>query len=171
MLSTSTSAAAIVRPLPDPRRSYLKIKIVSLAAEARLIRAEENRWFLTADGARVSRKEQRAAAEEIPATAENRTARRLSRSWLRNGVHRTGLRTHRLCVVRPEARAALLAYGFIRGRRYRQIEATAVVPPNWKRVYELVQRYGLVMADIKARFETWSAEKPASPLRATPRRV
>ena len=118
--ATAPAIAKTPRPLPDPRRTYLKIKIVSLAAEARLIRAEERRW---------------------PGPSQ----------------HRIGLRSHRLAIVRVEARAALLAYGFIRGRRYRQLEATAIAAPNWKRVYELVTKYGPVTADLKARFEAWVA--------------
>lgn len=88
-------------------RVYLKVKIKSLAAEARIIRAEERK---------------------LP------------------GPHatRTGLHLHRVNEVRREARAALLAYGFLRGRWYEQIEGPGTdrdaVP--WQRVLQLANKYG-----------------------------
>lgn len=84
---------------------YLKIKIMSLAAEARIIRAEEKKW----PGEHVAR---------------------------------IGLHEHRIHSVRPEARHALLAYGFLRGRSYRQLERTAAQPPDWERVGQLIEKFG-----------------------------
>lgn len=60
-----------------------------------------------------------------------------------------GLRFHRLG-IKPEIRAALLAYGFLRGVPYRCIENAprylkapySKVGPNWKRVSELLVKYG-----------------------------
>lgn len=60
---------------------------------------------------------------------------------------------HRLYVIRPEQRAALLAYGLIRGVPYRDIEAKHRVEfqegngwvenePDWKRVEALIRKYG-----------------------------
>jgi len=87
-------------------KTYLKIKIKSLAEEARIIRREEKRFP----------------------------------GW--HGT-RTGLYLHRVQVVRREARAALLAYGFLRGRRYERIEAKRRgEEPDWRRVTQLVQKYG-----------------------------
>ena len=85
-------------------RAYLKIKIKSLADEARSIRAEE----LKHPGGDV----------------------------------RTGLYLHRINVVRPEARAAQLAYAYLRNKRYRQIEATCQIAPNRKRILDLACKYG-----------------------------
>lgn len=48
---------------------------------------------------------------------------------------------HRTIVVRKEARAALLAYAFLRGKTYRSCEAMTETLPNWKRVEELVVKY------------------------------
>jgi len=86
-------------------KTYLKIKIKSLAAEARIIRQEEKKWPGTSDV-------------------------------------RTGLHLHRVNEVRREARVALLAYGFIRGRAYEAIEFNAAVEPDWSRVAVLASRYG-----------------------------
>lgn len=52
------------------------------------------------------------------------------------------LRHHHIHEARPEARAALLAYGFIRGRAYHQIERDAKTAPNWDRVGDLVRKFG-----------------------------
>jgi hypothetical protein len=94
--------------------TYLKIKIKSLAAEAKIIRLEEGRW---------------------PGT-----------STVRHGLHE-----HRIHEVRSEARAALLAYGYLRGRRYAQLEAPiGNDAPNrrqtnaidWIKVAKLVAKFG-----------------------------
>ena len=97
----------IGRTIPA-RRIHLKIKIVSLSAEARLIRKEERRW---------------------PGESE----------------HRTTLYLHRTRDVRREGRSALIAYGFLRGRAYRQIEPSNRGDrpgPHWSRVVDLVAKYG-----------------------------
>jgi hypothetical protein len=109
---------------------YLKIKIMSLTAEARIIRAEEKKW---------------------------------------PGEHdaRLGLHRHRVHEVRPEARHALLAYGFLRGRDYRQLEFKAARAPDWDRVQKLVEKFGAATkADlpiVAQRFAQWrdAAMQPA----------
>jgi hypothetical protein len=109
-------------------KTYLKIKIVSLAAEARLIRREERRY----------------------------RGPKWGPSPVRLGLHR-----HRIHEVRPEARHALLAYGFLRGRSYRQIESRAGCVPNWDRVQDLILKYGEVAEADRAttiqRFAEWQS--------------
>ncbi len=85
-------------------RTYLKVKIKSLAAEAKIIRLETKR------------------------------AKRAS--------IRDGLALHRKGAVRFEARHTHLAYGFLRGREYRQIEQKAHTPPDWDKVRRMIERYG-----------------------------
>ena len=101
---------------------YLKIKIMSLAAEARIIRTEEKKW-----------------PGEHPA---------------RHGLHR-----HRMHEVRSEARHALLAYGFLRGRTYRRLENKAARAPDWDRVQKLAEKFGATAkADlpmVAQRFAQW----------------
>ncbi len=120
--------------------AYLKIKLKSLAAEAVIIREEEKKYRFerTADG-------------EMKPSAEGSLRRQIF--W--------GLREHRIKDVREESRSASLAYGFLRGRRYRQIEATSYVAPNWKRVETLVLKYahGAEAGDLKRKFEIWKSEK------------
>ena len=86
------------------KRTYLKVKIKSLAAEAKIIRTEEKR------------------------------ARR-------PGLRR-GLEDHRKGIVRTEARHTHLAYGFIRGREYHQMESSTHETPNWEKVRKMVEKYG-----------------------------
>lgn len=99
---------------------YLKIKIISLADEARRIRAEEKRH---------------------PGGSDTRN----------------GLYLHRINDVRKEARSALLAYGFLRGRTYTQIEPKSYTEPNWKRIATLVQKYG--NASDGQRLKAWAEVK------------
>lgn len=109
--------------------TYLKMKIMSLAAEGRIIRYEEKRHW--------------------PGPSDMRRA----------------LHEHRLNVVRPEARAALLAYGYLRHRRYTQIEAKAYSQPNWTRAAQIASKFGGVKVDadtlIAWAFETAASSKAA----------
>lgn len=93
------------------RREMLRVKIKSLADEARIIRREERR---ACKPGRVY----------APLQAE---------LWL-----------HRVRDVRSEARATLLAYGFIRGRTLTQMEGEKSKPSDyiWKRVKTMLQKYG-----------------------------
>lgn len=112
-------------------RVYLKIKVMSLASEARIIRREEKRWPGPSD-------------------------------------QRTGLHLHRIHAVRPESRAAHLAYGFLRGRAYRQMEATCRREPDWNKVQHLAIRYGDGDKNaLSRRIAEWiEAAKAAAPLAA-----
>lgn len=85
-------------------RIYLKVKIKSLAVEAKIIRNEE---------------------------------KRCKSSSLREGLYR-----HRIDVVRKEARHTLLAYGFLRGLSYKDMEPNAKVAPDWNKVRKMVEKYG-----------------------------
>lgn len=110
---------------------YLKVKIKSLAAEARIIRHEELKF----PNARLMRKMQ--WAQPIGG---------------RDNPTYQGLHIHRVAIVRPEARAALLAYGFLRGRSYRAIEAKCYQEPDWFNVLKIARRFGTVIDD---EFKAW----------------
>ena len=84
-------------------RIYLKVKIKSLAEEAKIIRREE---------------------------------RKIENQDFRNGLHR-----HRVVDVRKEARATLIAYGYLCGKTYKQLEPNATKPLDWSKVKSMVQRY------------------------------
>jgi hypothetical protein len=98
---------------------YLKIKIMSLAAEAQIIRQQTKRF--RGDDPR-----------------------------------HTGLYRHRLDAVRPEARSAQLAYGFLRGRTYAQLENWCHEGPDWKRIEQLILKYGQDDSRVLAQqFAAW----------------
>jgi hypothetical protein len=100
-------------------KTYLKIKIMSLAAETRIVRREEKRWPGASD--------------------------------VRNGLHR-----HRIVEVRREARSACLAYGFLRGRDYKALEARPGTKPDWTRVERLALKYAASDArETRQRFAAW----------------
>lgn len=52
------------------------------------------------------------------------------------------LREHHVHVVRKEARHSQLAYAFLRGREYHEVEARCDVPPDFVKVAELIERFG-----------------------------
>jgi hypothetical protein len=88
-------------------RTYLKVKVKSLADEARIIRKEIKK-------------------ARLPSI-------------------KNGLRSHNVNVVRKEARHTLLAYGFLRGRSYQEMESSlksSTLPPDWDKVRKMVQKYG-----------------------------
>ena len=115
------------------RRKFLKIKLKSLAEEARIIRHEERKL--------------RCKPSPHYDCTENQSVR-------------NELRNHRLRVVRPEARATHIAYGFLRGRSYRQLERlpkdrkpSFLEGPKWDRVEAMVKKYGK-LGDI-AKLKEW----------------
>lgn len=55
---------------------------------------------------------------------------------------RATLRQHRIEDVRQEQRSSLLAYGYIRGKAYCELEANARTAPSHKRVAQLVKTFG-----------------------------
>ena len=61
----------------------------------------------------------------------------------KNKGQRRRLREHRILVVRKECRAASLAYGFLRGSNYFDIERKVHENPDKNRVKDLVKKYCL----------------------------
>jgi hypothetical protein len=144
-------------------KTYLKVKIKSLADEARTIKAEERKW-LQLDYVEVEAENPKTGALEkrtLKFSRRKRTAEQLTRCEL-GDPHPLffGLRHHRIHVVRPEARAANIAYGFLRGRDYQRIENKAHEAPNWKRVEELVAKFGA--GDRRVVMQQFAAWKDAA---------
>lgn len=94
----------------------LKVKIKSLADEARVIRLEEKRAMRRGRDAKLSR------------FADPELQRHL---W-----------QHRTVDLRGEQRSALLAYAFLRGRPYAAAEPKAATPPDWERVRRIAEKFG-----------------------------
>lgn len=95
---------------------FLKVKVKTLAAEARIIRFEERR----------------------------------SHGQLRNDLH-----SHRVHVLRREARATLLAYGYARGKTYASMEGSPRSVPDWDRVERMIKKY----SQLKQSIEEWKNEQ------------
>lgn len=112
-------------------KEYLKIKCVSLAAEARLIRREEQ----------IANAKKRDYASVQKSGAANHFA-----------AVEIGLKDHRRIDVRREARVANIAYGFAKGKEYSEIEKFSWSQPNWDRVKTLALRYG---RKPKEDYEAW----------------
>jgi len=102
-------------------KNYLRVKVLSLAAEAKIIRKEQNYRHRQRDHAIANGYGERVAEYHDKV--------------------RAGLHEHRVTVVRNESRVANIAYGFLRGREYYEIEQYCYTTPNWKRVEELVMKY------------------------------
>lgn len=131
-------------------RVHLKVKIKTLAAESRIIRHQELRF-----------KEKPRLVPPDASVAEKRLARKRRRNLSdRQRAVRSSLHFHRTIVVRREARASLLAYGFLRGRTYKAMEATCREKPPWKRIEELVKRFG--DDDLRDRMQRFSEWKDAA---------
>lgn len=109
----------------------LKVKVKSLAAEARIIRDEERK-----------------------------IKSRLGKGPHKSDAHQhkdkdtlASLQNHRRGVVRHEQRHSLLAYGFLRGVAYRRMEPTCRVEPDWGKVLKMVERFGGKGKDNE--FKSW----------------
>lgn len=112
---------------------YLKIKIKSLALEAETIRREEKKY-------KTHYEYLNALVTDVDRNAFNEAEVLIRRDATLNT--RITLHEHRVNHVRKEARAALLAYGFLNGRAYVEIEGFTRTGFSWKRVEELVKKYG-----------------------------
>lgn len=71
---------------------------------------------------------------------------------------RDQLANHRRKDVRAEARATHLAYGYLRGRAYRRLEAVGSSAPPLANAERMVKKYGGV--DAVAGFQAWAKVEP-----------
>jgi len=106
----------------------LKVKIKSLAAEARIIRSAEDK---ARSKGNVKTKIGLTLTSEVALT----------------------LKKHRTKVVRAEQRSSLIAYAFIRGKAFYPVERRTKFkreapkdphPPDWKRVLTLINSFGSI---------------------------
>lgn len=93
--------------------------------------------------------------------AEATIIRHEEKRWPGPSATRTGLHLHRVFEVRREARAALLAYGFLRGRAFRKIEAKSRQMPDWKRIEAIAAKYADTQSLLKENFAKWKAAAEA----------
>ena len=95
----------------------LKVKIKSLAEEARIIRLEERRAILVGH----------------PPECRNK---------YRDDALYVSLRDHRVKDVRQEQRCAMLAYAYLRGVPYKSVEQNAKKEISYARVRDLIRKFG-----------------------------
>lgn len=114
----------------------LKVKIKSLAEEARIIRLEERKALGLSSAP--------AAAGYVPSGKPGGPKKpRRKGPASRDPKLYLSLHTHRTYDVRREQRSALLAYAFIRGKAYAGCEKPGKDnPPDLERVARLVEKFG-----------------------------
>ena len=124
-------------------KPYLKIKIKSLAEEARIIRHEERKTLTSRN--RLSAWATVNKQQDIP-----------TRIAEFDSLY-SGLRAHRVNEVRGEARAAHVAYAFLRGKTFASVEQPGSKGLPMGRVVDLVAKYGgpWPKAVTKEKVEEW----------------
>lgn len=100
---------------------FLKVKIKSLAAEAKIIRQMANK-------PRMVREE--GLSVKVPC------------GFYYSSEMRFDLHSHRRFDVRREARSAQLAYGFLRSKSYRSMEEKCWDAPDETRIVEIAVKFG-----------------------------
>jgi hypothetical protein len=128
-------------------KTFLKIKLKELAAEGQANRLEQIRW-----GRKIAKLRAK----------HGQAARTFNAESMVNA-----LSEHKRRVIRVEARHSHLAYGFLRGRRYIEMERLADKPPNWEKVLDEATRFGAFYfkGDKRAlaqRFAEWQDEGKAA---------
>lgn len=122
----------------------LKLKGMSLAAETRIIRRWEKRL-------------QRAQNSKPSLNLQDQVV---------------DLHQHRLYKVRTEARDTYLAYGFLKGRPYTQIENLRYRDPNWENIARMARLYGpRDPRNLMQHFEAWKQAAASSLKQRPPKKI
>lgn len=106
---------------------YLKIKIKTLVEESRIIRSHERKAK-----ARMQKMKAKGLPEEKVRSAKETLL---------------ALKYHRRGVVRSAARSNHLAYGFLRGIPYAEMEAKCRFGPDWSEVEKIAARFAGITPD------------------------
>lgn len=167
--------------------TYLKVKQKHIATEKNIIRQQELKW---AERARISREKAGQEAKKKSRYLKNLIDKGKQLAVLTNPDDQAkalevsnyylervkGLYEHRIDVVRPEARATNIAYGYLLGRKYCEVENT-VLENNfarlglspvvgkqklWQRVAKIVFDFGSFdnMEDAAREVKAWRKEHP-----------
>lgn len=144
---------------------YLKIKIKSLAAEATMIRLEERRQNPGHRGRVKARRLLEGKTKALMSDAQAAIAINKARRTLKVPTEKQmagfwGLREHRRLVVRVESRASNIAYGFLRGLDYKQIENKSNTEPDWSKVKAMIEKFG--EDDVRERMQRFAEWKDAA---------
>ena len=144
---------------------HLKVKICTLASEAKIIHQQEQRLVRQKCGIFVSGKTELPFTPTISQESEDfyRKQRIQKKLWkakvksVKTGPVWASLHNHRRNEVRKEARHSQLAYAFLRERPYFLLEKTCYTQPDWVQVEKIIKRFA-GKQDIRVlqqRFEEW----------------
>lgn len=149
----------------------LKTKIKTLASESRIVRREEQEQlhqYRRLIGNELSFRHKKNEPRPEPSEAYQKKLAKLH-EWIKNNQKEAddaaqahydaywGLTQHRKMVVRREARAANLAYGFLRNVPYFAIESQGCYEiPDWDRVENIAKRFADLGGNaFRASFDDW----------------
>jgi len=143
------------------RVKALKVKIKTMAVEAAVIRREEaaalgkvvdaDGKVVKADTVEVRRPDTAPEVRTVKARCTAGSGR--TRKWADPALH-AHLHDHRIRAVRAEQRCNLLAYGFLRGKTYAQVEPGCKTLPSVDRVFRIVDSFGATSWDAKSAQDT-----------------
>lgn len=130
---------------------YLKVKVLSLVEEAKIIRRHEYRRQMMFALANTKFDDKKQEFKRVKFLKKNDYVDEGHNQKIYNGLHR-----HRVFDVREETRSSHLAYGFLKGNAYHDMEERAENEPNWEKIQRLVMRYGEGDPSLlKLNIETW----------------
>lgn len=131
------------------KRVFLKVKLKSLAEEARIIKHEEGKRKVRR--ARAIAGLLRNASDDVKAhirmlrvtDAAHREEHR-AQPWYPLSAHELEqLHRHRINVVRVESRLTSIAYAIIRGRMLASVDSLkGLTPAHWERINAMLKKYG-----------------------------
>lgn len=146
--------------------TFLKVQVKALAHEAKTLKQAE-RHTLARGRALKGKVNRKHAKGETPAAPSEENLKMFA--WAKGHpeeaiiqadeayVRYWGLTHYRKNVVRKEARSTHLAYGFLRGHNYDEIEFGSYEKPDWTRIEQLavIWAENEDPRDVKQRFEEW----------------
>lgn len=127
------------------RATHLKIKIMTLTYESRLIRKEERKALARGRYWKVMGHPEAGSQGNDPFLS----GRMMEESY------RTfeGLQEHRKGTVRHASRLNPLAYGFLKGQPYSSMESRCCAAPDFKAIEKIARRFGAY--EHKTRWADW----------------
>lgn len=145
---------------------FLKVKLFALGAESRFISKKERHFLNNAralSGSFSKKHQLDAPKPEKPAKVQRAEALEDAKELAQRDYDIFwGLQHHRKNVVRKEARDTHIAYCFLRGRAFEDIERTRYTNPDWKNIERMVLTFGEVDERIlKQQFEEWVQQAKA----------
>lgn len=145
-----------------PFKSYeLKIKSRSLALEGQLIHQNESKLKRQIERCKAKIAELNSMPPLEVTTADLNFIKECEATLARLRADRDSLRHHRKDIVRPFTRTAMLAYGFLKGRAYKEMERKRYTDPDWDALAKTIERHGSragILQDRMQAFAQWKAE-------------